>query len=154
MGDEEQEFGNSSEEKPITVAKSSGALVDTLEGILSENGIEAQMYYPSRISGLSIAHRAILRSKKKDPRVECEVFVDKKMRKYKFTVFDVEKIFKGRSSSNVVPEVISADKCIFMQITGKGELNLVFESTQLRDEFVTAFCILLHRRGGKLLPIP
>lgn len=127
-------------------------LVTTLETLLAEDGVNAAMYLPSRTSS-AIPRRAIIRSKRNDPRIECEVIVEgNKLKKYKFTVTDVLSLRKGRGRSTIIPDEVDNEKCLHLQISTKGELNLVFDSIALRDDFFVAFCAVIRRRGGNLPP--
>ena len=54
-------------------------LVETLENILAEYGLQATMYLPSKSSSTSKPRDALIKSKKDDPKIDCEVVVDGKV---------------------------------------------------------------------------
>lgn len=148
--DTEQEGVSSREEVDECDKKSLESLTDTLENILAEYGLQATMYLPSKSARVSTPREALIKSKRDDPKIDCEVVVDSKLKKFRFTVFDVENIEKGRGKARIIPEDVLDSSCLHLLIQGKGELNLVLGSENLRDDFVVSFRELIRRRGGSL----
>jgi hypothetical protein len=124
------------------------SLVDTLEDTLAVSGINAMMYLPKKHS-TSEGKATIIKSKRNDPRIDCEVFVDGKVKKFRFTVLDVTEVKIGKGLVNAIPNDIPASRCFNLMIKSKGELNFVMESERLRDDVCFSLAQLIERRGGK-----
>lgn len=131
------------------IRDNSEAIVTKLEKILAESGLDAVMYLPStNASKLPTAREASIKAKREDPKVDCEVVVDGKLKKFRFTVFDVIGVKKGPGHGRVIPDDTDPSKCVHLVIDEKGELNLVFDSVDVRNDFVAGFRFIVLKRGG------
>jgi hypothetical protein len=120
-----------------------------LEEVLAGNGFIATMYLPSKSMQYSISRKAKIRTKMGDSRISCDVVVGRTLKKFNFTVFDVVAMGRGKGSANLVPDEVSADVCMVLEIESKGELNFSFDSPYLRNNFFDNFAELIRQRGGK-----
>lgn len=128
-------------------------IATTLEQILGANGIECCMYLPCRSEKKPLPRNTYVKSKIGDSKIDCEVLVDRKLKKFKFTVFDIQEIRLGKGLANLIPTEVSNEACVCLEIDGKGELNLVMTSPELRDEFARGLQVLIKRRCGRDVPI-
>lgn len=125
-------------------------LAETLESILSEHGLDATMYIPSKSKSPAV-HHAVIKSELGDPRICCEVVSDGAMKKFRFTFDDVLDIRKGKSAVLAGFDDVADCLCLYIAINSKGELILSFISENLRDEIFIGLISLVEQRTGKKL---
>jgi hypothetical protein len=122
---------------------------DDLESKLAEGGFVATMYLPSKSLQYSISRKAKIRCKRGDSRITCDVVVARTLKKFNFTTFDVAGMQKGKGTTEMVPNEVSEDVCMVLDIQSKGELNFSFDSPYQRNTFFMNFAELIRLRGGR-----
>ena len=117
-------------------------LVQELKAALAEHGVSATIYWPSKTSHLYEPKQTIIRKKKNEERVECELVVDNNPKKFRFMLYDIISVNKGKGESKGIPTDIDSKLCMHFIIKDKGELNLAIASEILRNDMVEGFQIL------------
>ena len=124
------------------LSKSDNDFKVQFESVLERNGFLATLYLPSVDNSRPKRQVAVMRKKKSQDRIDCEVIVDNKPKLFRFSLSDVTTIGKGKGKSKVVPPEIDESLCMYFAIKDKGELSLVLKSESLRNDILRGFNIL------------
>lgn len=133
-------------------------LLEDLELVLEGRGLVSTIFLPSKNPSdpSSVPRTAFIRSKHGDPKIECQVVVDNDLvangtlKRFKFSVFDVVEVSKGRNKNSVIPAQVLDDLVMRFTILKKGELHFVFESQHVRDDIVQGFKLLIAKKVSML----
>jgi hypothetical protein len=117
-------------------------LVQELKVALAEHGVTATIYWPSKSSHIYEPKQTIIKKKRNEERVECELVVDNQPKKFRFMLYDIISVNKGKGESKGIPTDIDSKLCMHFIIKDKGELNLSIASEILRNDMVEGFRIL------------
>ena len=112
------------------------------ESVLEKNGFLATLYLPSVDNSRPKKQVAVVRKKRSQDRIDCEVIVDNKPKLFRFSLLDVSIIGKGKGKSKVVPSEVDEAMCMYFNIKEKGELSFVLKSESLRNDILRGFNIL------------
>jgi len=117
-------------------------LVQELKIALAEHGLIATIYWPSKNSQIYEPKHTIIKKKKNEDRIECELIVDNQPKKFRFLLYDIISVNSGKGESKGIPSDIDNKLCMHFIIKEKGELNLALASETLRNDMVEGFQIL------------
>ena len=117
-------------------------LIQELKVALAEHGINATIYWPSKTSQFFEPKQTIIKKKRNEERIECELVVDNQPKKFRFMLYDIISVNKGKGESKGIPSDIDNKLCMHFIIKDKGELNLTIASETLRNDMVAGFQIL------------
>jgi len=117
-------------------------LVQELKVALVEHGLIATIYWPSKNSQIYEPKHTIIKKKKNEDRIECELIVDNQPKKFRFLLYDIISVNSGKGESKGIPSDIDNKLCMHFIIKEKGELNLALASETLRNDMVEGFQIL------------
>jgi hypothetical protein len=129
-------------------------LLEDLELVLEGRGLVSTIFLPpkSPTDTKSVPRTAFIRSKPNDSKIECQVVVDNDLvangtlKRFKFSVFDVVEVSKGRNKNSVIPAQVADEVVMRFTILKKGELHFVFESQHVRDDIVQGFKLLIAKK--------
>lgn len=140
--------GPPNDDTSLPEGKASTIIAETLEAILSEHGLDATIYIPSKLNGQNVFH-AVLKSDLKDPEICCDYFSDGKKKKLKFSFEDVVDIRMGKAKSLGCFDVAIDALCLHIIVKPKWELTLSFISENLRNEILIGLRSLVQQRKEK-----
>lgn len=137
-----------------TYVSSDQELLEDLELVLEGRGLVTTIFLPSKNPNepTSVARTAFIRSKCGDPKIECQVVVDNEhvangtLKRFKFSVFDVVEVTKGKNRNSVIPIQVTDETVMRFKILKKGELHFVFESHHVRNDIVQGFKLLIAKK--------
>ena len=121
-------------------------LLSDFEGTLERVGFVCTLYLPTKSSSVPKEQEAIVRKKRSTNRLECEVLVDGKPKLFRFSISEIDDVGIGKGKSNVIPEDVKDDVCLYFLIRNKGELSLVLKSGKMRDSFLQGMALLLRKK--------
>ena len=121
-------------------------LLSDFESMLERVGFVCTLYLPTKSSSVPKEQEAIVRKKRSTNRLECEVLVDGKPKLFRFSISEIDDVGIGKGKSNVIPEDVKDDVCLYFLIRNKGELSLVLKSGKMRDSFLQGMALLLRKK--------
>jgi hypothetical protein len=138
----------SSDEQDNTVKQT--ILEQELKVALAEHGLIATMYWPSKNSQTYEPKHTIIKKKKNEDRIECELVVDNQPKKFRFYLNEIISVNSGKGESKGVPTDIDNKLCMHFIVKDKGELNLALASETLRNDMVEGFQILAKNANSDI----